>query len=1175
MTSIKLDCRIRSGEVRAANKKDVLSEGPGNVPIDRFFDDHKQLLDNQAYERPSKRQRLEYDDTEDDSRVQFESRIPIARVSLNLASVQDYNDLKHENDKVGIPDRSDALEVGVVGVEKVGQEYHGPYFGPPPPFVPCSVTITLTGPFQANKGPILTFELAEKLSKEAYDVLNWVAYLERRTRLKKNGKGVAHSRCQLIRSNGPTGGAYRLDCTILWSDGESAFGPLAVKKYDEQILTTFYPDPEGEHEQEYSSSKTPKWNWAPQDFYDSVYSPAIDAPLPDALNRKVLETELYPFQKRAVAWMLHRENGKKATSDVMFSKAKNADHEDCYVSHLQGVVSSLPNLQLASEPPGGILAEEMGLGKTCELIALLCLNQRPGWTEPNFPFTNEGQGLVPSRATLIVTPGTILQQWEDEIRKHAPSLSVMHYTGMPPASKAKLDESQILHDFATKDVILTTYSVLAREVHFAVGPPDRSLRRRENKRERIRSPLVRMNWWRVCLDEAQMVESGVSAAARVAALLPRENAWAVSGTPLRKDVEDLFGLLIFLRYHPFSDLAIIWKRLITRYKDIFQQVFGRIALRHTKEKIRGELRLPPQKRVVLTMPFTAIEDQNYRTLREDMCEDVGCSTDGAPLTDQWDPQSPSTSEKMRSWLARLRQTCLHPQVGGRNRRALGRGTAPLRTVAEVLEVMIDQNEAAVRTEARLAISSLLLKAHVIANAKDDERRATKALDIYRTALKQAEDIVSECRVDLQKLGDSEDTAQIDEDSGDESSSRSPEQAARVRSRTALHSALQMQHACAFFVGTAYFQIKSNDALTKPNSDEFKELELQETSFYDLAKMIRKELLHETSTKAEKLMGKVKVRKTHALKATTLSDIEGGGGIENMRIVHKAEDLADLLDAQAELISDWGSKVVELLLKPLVDEDEGLETTGDEYEDSTKQQDTLYAYMDALRAIVADRNTCITGQSAPLIDHEMNVLIRDARESKGHDPELLLKLLDLRSKLKQKPDGLVSLRGLTHEARGLETALQWHEGSSARAGAEVSILQRQMKTLAKVNTDETKTMTELEKELELFRATMNQRLEFYRQLQYISDTVAPYKEDLDETLDFRALEQATKAQESRARALAQLKTKQRFLEHLRDESSSTSATERMCVICQCPFELGVLTICGHQVRLPYASLQSPC
>ena len=174
----------------------------------------------------------------------------------------------------------------------------------------------------------------------------------------------------------------------------------------------------------------------------------------------------------------------------------------------------------------------------------------------------------------------------------------------------------------------------------------------------------------------------------------------VSGTPVKKDARDLFGLVDFLHYKPYCDFpSHVWERLVTQHKNVFRRIFGTIALRHTKNQIRDEIQLPPQRRVVITVPFTQIEEQHYVTMFGLMAEDCGLNLDGTPKTHDWDPDSPTTIERMRNWLTRLRQTCLHPEVGARNRRALG-GKGPLRTVGEVLEVMIDQNDVATRLEER-------------------------------------------------------------------------------------------------------------------------------------------------------------------------------------------------------------------------------------------------------------------------------------------------------------------------------------------------------------------------------------------------------------------------------------------------------------------------------------------
>ena len=177
---------------------------------------------------------------------------------------------------------------------------------------------------------------------------------------------------------------------------------------------------------------------------------------------------------------------------------------------------------------------------------------------------------------------------------------------------------------------------------------------------------------------------------------------------MKKDARDLFGLIDFLHYEPYCKFPThVWQRLVTQHKTIFKRIFRTIALRHTKHQIKGDLQLPPQRRVVITVPFTHIEEQHYATMFGQMAEDCGLNLDGTPRTDDWDPDSPATIERMRNWLTRLRQTCLHPEVGARNRRALG-GKGPLRTVGEVLEVMIDQNDVATRLEERTVRSSDIL-----------------------------------------------------------------------------------------------------------------------------------------------------------------------------------------------------------------------------------------------------------------------------------------------------------------------------------------------------------------------------------------------------------------------------------------------------------------------------------
>lgn len=66
-------------------------------------------------------------------------------------------------------------------------------------------------------------------------------------------------------------------------------------------------------------------------------------------------------------------------------------------------------------------------------------------------------------------------------------------------------------------------------------------------------------------------------------------------------------------------------------------------------------------------------------------------------------------------------------------------------------------------------------------------------------------------------------------------------------RNRLRAALEIEHVAVFFRTNAYFQIKSNVDMTKPDSPEFHELEKQELDGYELAKKLRREILQEVSS----------------------------------------------------------------------------------------------------------------------------------------------------------------------------------------------------------------------------------------------------------------------------------------------------------------------------------------
>lgn len=905
--------------------------------------------------------------------------------------------------------------------------------------------------------------------------------------------------------------------------------------------------------------------WSPQDFYDNVFVPDRSESTIIS-NISELGCQLYPFQARAVQWLLRREgmvhNGgdlvaaeREATTALPhgFVETIDADGRHCFVSHILGVITTDKHSveQSYSNLKGGILAEEMGLGKTVEICALISIHQQKTTTQ--MKETPSG-GLQSTQATLIITLPSLRKQWESELKAHASNLKVLVYEGLHRNARnaATHTDAQFVETFCQSDVVLATYSVLADELNYAPQPL-RDLRHEKRYARRV-SPITQIMWWRVVLDEAQMIEGGTNKAAQAAQLIPRRNAWAVSGTPVRKNAKDLLGLLVFLRFKPYCQNPEIWDYLILRRRDIFKEIFGRICLRHTKEQIREEVQLPPQKRVVISIPFTQIEEQHYSTKYQEMCDDCGMNLDGSPLVDTWDPRSPITIQKMRNWLSRLRQTCLHPDIGAKNRQSLGGRRGPLRTVAEVLEVMVEQNHVMRRAEERALLLSQIRRGQLLEHSS----RSKDALEIWLHTLEEAKLVVEDCRHRfksvIEEVSESADLETI------QSEGLPIHRTGVYRQR--LRSALEVVHMCTFFVANAYYQLKTDTNLTQFGSVNYRDLDKLEEETYEKAKLLRMELLAEAHRKAEVLMTRVKEksRDESFIEMAPIKPLSQHGGVESRNLASKANDLISFLQREANQFGQWRNKLVGLLLLPFVDE-ENSELQGDEYEASKAQQDQLYVYMDVLRLLVADLHELLTGQTNGRVDHEMHAALERANKGGQTISVLLRRVLSVRDQVKP-PKNSGSLRGIITELRDMNTLLRNQaEKGITRAPTELAIAQYLLQDLHDISIEQTKSLFAIDRELELFKDTMNARLEYYRQLQQISDALTFNARDIPVEDLTSTLLNIQKSEGRMKNRIATLKARDRYLLHLRNESTIHGG-QRMCVICQQPFEVGVLTICGH-------------
>ncbi|KYO37734.1 E3 ubiquitin-protein ligase SHPRH [Alligator mississippiensis] len=242
---------------------------------------------------------------------------------------------------------------------------------------------------------------------------------------------------------------------------------------------------------------------------------------------------------------------------------------------------------------------------------------------------------VSTGATLIISPSSICHQWVDEINRHvrSSSLRVLVYQGVKKHGFLQP------HMLAEQEIVITTYDVLRTELNYVDIPHSNSedgRRFRNQKRYMaIPSPLVAVEWWRICLDEAQMVECTTAKAAEMALRLSGINRWCVSGTPVQRGLEDLYGLVLFLGVDPYW-VKHWWDQLLYRpycrkNPQPLYSLVAKIMWRSAKKDVIDQIQIPPQTENVHWLHFSPVERHFYHRQHEACCHPQAVRGEFLPL----------------------------------------------------------------------------------------------------------------------------------------------------------------------------------------------------------------------------------------------------------------------------------------------------------------------------------------------------------------------------------------------------------------------------------------------------------------------------------------------------------------------------------------------------------------
>jgi SNF2 family DNA or RNA helicase len=220
---------------------------------------------------------------------------------------------------------------------------------------------------------------------------------------------------------------------------------------------------------------------------------------------------------------------------------------------------------------GGCLADDMGVGKTAQVLAVLESRR------------TEGKG-----PSLVVAPKSLMFNWRAEAARFTPRLRVLEHTGL----------GRDVELIGQHDLILSTYGTLVRDA----------------------PQLADITFDYVVLDEAQAIKNASTVSAKAARLLRGEHRLALSGTPIENHLGELWSLFEFLNPGMLGEAKVL--KLAgglardpgEEARQLLQQALRPFILRRTKQQVAREL--PAKTEQTIFCDLEATERHLYDELRQ-------------------------------------------------------------------------------------------------------------------------------------------------------------------------------------------------------------------------------------------------------------------------------------------------------------------------------------------------------------------------------------------------------------------------------------------------------------------------------------------------------------------------------------------------------------------------------
>lgn len=343
---------------------------------------------------------------------------------------------------------------------------------------------------------------------------------------------------------------------------------------------------------------------------------------PSDLTKKVIELPKYRAmyidslaREKKSLFMERSGSFKKMVQDV-------SEPQDMEFELPEGINGKLRDYQktgykwlktLAYYGFGGILADDMGLGKTLQVITFV---------------KSENQGE--KRPSLVIVPTSLVYNWQEEVNKFAPDLTVTVLSGMQAYRRERFAEIE------NSDLVVTSYGMIKRDIG-----------------------LYEDYTFRYCfIDEAQHIKNPHTQNAKAVKQIKAGGFFALTGTPVENTLTELWSIFDFimpgylLSHNKFTarfETPIIKSGDQNALKELGRHIQPFILRRLKKEVLKE---LPEKIESKMTNEMTAEQKKIYTAflLKAKKEFEQELAENGFE----------NSRIKILAILTRLRQVCCHP-----------------------------------------------------------------------------------------------------------------------------------------------------------------------------------------------------------------------------------------------------------------------------------------------------------------------------------------------------------------------------------------------------------------------------------------------------------------------------------------------------------------------------------